>query len=59
MFFFQKVRFLQHFPPKILFFVFDFCAIFAAISSKYFPCGAFAYEIRHGEYVQHIIKKEE
>ena len=34
MFFFQKVRFSQHFPPKILFFVFDFCAIFAAISSK-------------------------
>ena len=34
MFFFQQVRFSQHFPPKSLFFVFDFCAIFAAISSK-------------------------
>jgi phage terminase large subunit-like protein len=34
MFFFQKVQFSQHFFPKILFFVFDFCAIFAAISFK-------------------------
>jgi hypothetical protein len=27
---------------KLLFFVFYFCAIFAAISPKNFPCGAFA-----------------
>ena len=40
--FFSKVRFSQHFPPKILFFVFDFCAVFAAISLKKIPCGAFA-----------------
>jgi hypothetical protein len=36
---FQKVRFLQHFPPTILFFMFDFCAIFAVISQKNSPAG--------------------
>ena len=41
MFFFQKVWFSQHFPPQILFFVFDFCAIFAAISPNFFHAGIF------------------
>ena len=55
MFFFQKVRFSQHFPPKILFLI--FVLFLQLLIPKFFLTGHIYLRNRHGEYVQNIAKR--